>query len=681
MLVTVEEGRVTKVAGDPAHPPTHGALCTKVARYPERIYHPDRLLHPMRRVGKKGEGKFERISWDEALDEIASRLQAVAAKGGERILPYNYAGTMGLVQGDSMSARVFHKLGASLLGKTICASAGSTALKHTYGGGVGMHMEFFEEARLILLWGTNTITSNLHLWTKIQEAKRRGAKIIAIDPYRTQTADKCDQHIAILPGTDAALALGMMHVLLREGLLDREYIDHYTVGFAELAEQAGKYTPDHVAKLCGIEAGVVESLALLYGRLAVLEKQPVAIRLNYGMQRGHGGGQGVRAVACLPALVGAWRHRAGGLLLSSSGYFPVDMAALQRPDLLPDPAHPPRTINMSTIGNALLHTGDAHFGPPIEALVVYNSNPVAVAPESGKVAAGFAREDLFTVVLEHFVTDTCDYADIILPATMQVEHVDIHKSYGHTWFVGNQPAVSPMGECLPNAEIFRRLAKRLGFTDACFGDTDEQIADQAIQTSSPLAKGISWTLLKEKGWARLNLPDAPFATGGFLTADGKCHFYSEALEGTDLSPVPAFVPPYESVQSNPMLAQKYPLAMISPPSRNFMNTTFANIESLLPKEGEPVVEIHPVDAERRTIRHGDQVLVQNDRGSLQLTAVVTNRIREGVVSIPSVWWKKKAKDGKNANELTSQLLTDMGEAPVFYDCLVEVKPVTASVLN
>ena len=673
LLVTVEDGRAVKVSGDPDHPATQGVLCTKVSRYTERTYHKDRLLTPLRRVGRKGEGKFAPISWDEALDEIATRLKSIAAREPQAILPYSYAGTMGLVQGDSMAARFFHKLGASLLDRTICASAGATALRHTYGGSLGMDIEHVNDAKLIIIWGSNPITSNLHFWTRAQDAKRRGATLVAIDPYRSLTAEKCHRHIAPMPGTDAALALGIMHVLIRDDLLDHDYIARHTLGFAELRERAMAYPPARAAELCGIPVDDIEWLAGLYGNLAVKERQPVAIRLNYGMQRAHGGGQGVRAVACLPSLVGAWRHAAGGLQLSTSGFFPVNESALQRPDLLPQWPQRPRVINMSTIGDALLSTE-----PKIEALVVYNSNPVAVAPESARVAAGFAREDLFTVVLEHFQTDTADYADIVLPATTQLEHTDIHKAYGHTYFLANNPAIAPLGEALPNTEIFRRLARRMGFTESCFADSDEAIAAQAIVPGDARAEGIDWETLKDKGWQKLNIAAAPFAEGGFRTPSGKCEFYSEALRKSGLDPLPAYVPPYESAASTPELAARYPLSMISPPSRNFLNSSFVNVDSLRSTEGEPHLDIHPVDAAARGIADGAMVRAFNDRGSMQARARVTDRARQGLVVGLSIWWKKLAADGRNANELTSQRLTDMGGGPVFYDCLVEVEAVEAA---
>ncbi len=679
LLVTVEDGRAVKVAGDPDHPGTQGVLCTKVSRYTERTYHPDRLLSPMKRVGPKGSGQFAPIGWDEALDIVAERLGAIAARDPQAIVPYSYAGTMGLVQGESMAARFFHKLGASLLDRTICASAGATALRYTYGASVGMDIEHVEDAKLIVIWGGNPIASNLHFWTRVQQAKRRGATLVAIDPYRSLTAEKCHRHIAPMPGTDGALALAIMHVLIRDDLLDHDYIARHTVGFDALRDRAAQFSPARAAQICGIDAEEIEWLAGLYGKLAVRERQPVAIRLNYGMQRAHGGGQAVRAVACLPSLVGAWRHAAGGLQLSTSGFFPIDNAALQRPDLLPSWPRLPRTINMSTIGDALLGEGLPAGTPPIEAIVVYNSNPVAVAPHSGKVAAGFAREDLFTVVLEHFRTDTADYADIILPATTQLEHVDVHKAYGHTYFLANNQAIAPLGEALPNTEIFRRLARRMGFTEPCFADSDEDIAAQAIVRGDPRAAGIDWQTLKESGWQKLKLPAAPFAEGGFPSPTGKCQFYAAEMVKDGLDPLPGYVPPYEAPASAPELAARYPLAMISPPARNFLNSTFVNVDSLRATEGEPHLDIHPDDAAARGIVDGMMVRAFNDRGSMQARARVTDRARQGLVVGLSFWWKKLAPDGKNANELTSQRLTDMGRAPVFYDCLVQVEAAAQAV--
>lgn len=685
MRVTVENGRAIKVTGDPDHPPTQGVLCTKVSRYADRVHHASRLTTPMKRVGKKGEGRFEPITWDEAFALAAAKLSDIAARAPEAIVPYSYAGTMGLVQGDSIAQRFFHKLGASQLDRTICASAGSAGLKYTYGAGLGMLTEFFSESELILIWGSNPIASNLHFWTRAQEAKRNGARLIAIDPYRSLTAEKCHQHIALKPGTDGALALGMMHVLITEDLLDHAYIADHTFGFEQLKARALTYTPERVAQICGLEKTEIIELARVYGNT-----RKAAIRLNYGVQRVRGGGNAVRAIACLPSLTGAWRERAGGALLSSSGWAPVDSFALARPDLMPGwPSAPSRVINMNAIGDALLHPGDdsnagktskpgnAHgippFGAKVEAIVVYNSNPVAVAPDSERVAAGFAREDLFTIVLEHFQTDTADYADLLLPATTQLEHLDVHKSYGHTHVMANLPAIAPVGDAKPNTEIFRGIARAMGLTEPALFETDEEVAAAAFHWNDAALAGVDWPTLKRAGWAKLQVPDAPFAAGGFRTPSGKCEFYSERLAQQGLDPLPDYLPPYESAENAPDLASRFPLAMISPPARNFLNSTFVNVESLRSTEGEPHLDIHPADARRRGIDEGARVRIFNDRGSMQARARVTDKAREGLVVGLSIWWKKLAPDGRNANQVTSQALTDLGGSATFYDCLVEVE--------
>jgi anaerobic selenocysteine-containing dehydrogenase len=666
MLVTVENGRAIDIRGAPDHPTTDGALCTKVAHYLDRTYSPDRLRYPMRRVGAKGEGRFARISWDEALDEIATRFKAIAesADGPQAILPYSYAGTMGLLQGSSMDRRFFHRLGASLLDRTICSAAGKAGWGAVIGASVGMDVEAYVDSRLILIWGSNPITSNLHFWTRAQEAKRRGARLVAIDPYRSATADKCHEHIALLPGTDAALAFGIVHLLIENGWIDRDYVDRHTIGFDALAERVRDWTPDRVASTCGIPREQLERLAHDYGTT-----KPAAIRLNYGMQRVRGGGNAVRAVACLPALVGAWRDPAGGALLSSSGTFPVDAAALERPDLIHGA---PRTINMVAIGDALLDARD----PPVRAIYVYNSNPVAVAPDSSRVVAGFSRDDLFCVVHEIFRTDTADYADILLPATTQLEQTDVHNSYGHLYALANNPAIAPIAEALPNTEVFRRLAAKMGYTDPCFGDSDDALARAAFRKNDVRAQGIEWDTLKETGWQRLNLPRpyAPFANGGFPTRSGKCEFWSDTLAAQGQDPLPAYLPPRESAASNAALAERYPLGFLSPPARNFLNSSFANLPAFVAEEKTPHLDIHPDDAGTRSIASGDPVRVFNDRGSLLAIARVTDRARRGVVVAPSVWWRKLAPGGENANAVTSQVLTDLGRGATFYDCLVEVRP-------
>lgn len=661
LLTQVQDGRAIRVHGNPAHPPTDGALCTKVSRYTERTYHPERLLQPMKRIGPKGAGRFEPVSWDEALDDIAARLKAIAARDPEAILPYSYAGTMGQVQGEGMAARFFHRLGASLLDRTICAAAGGEALTQTLGGKVGMKVQFFAESKLILIWGSNSIASNLHFWRLVQQAKREGARLVCIDPRRTETADKCHEHIALLPGTDGALALALMHELIRHDWLDHGYLAAHTLGWEALRERALLWPPERAAQVCGIPVQQIVDLARDYGTT-----RPAAIRLNYGMQRVRGGGNAARLIASLPALTGAWRHRAGGLLLSSSGHFPVDRAALHRPDLLG--TRRPRTINMVTIGDDLLREASSGFGPKIEALVVYNSNPVAVAPESAKVAQGFAREDLFTVVLEHFQTDTADYADYLLPATTQLEHWDIHLSYGHTDVLLNRPAIAPVGQARTNTDIFRALAARMGFGESCLGDDDETLCRTAFGDTVPFQ-----TLL-DQGFATLPLPDAPFAEGGFPTPSGRCEFFSARLAAQGLDGIPDHLTNYEV----PGSSAAYPLAMISPPARNFLNSSFVNVKSLRDIEGEPLLEIHEADAAARGIRSGDVVRVFNDRGSYHCKARVSSRARAGVVNGLGIWWRKLGLNGTNVNQLTSQQLTDLGRAPVFYDCLVQVAPLPAN---
>jgi len=661
LVTTVENGKAIRVQGNPHHPMTDGVLCTKVSRYTERTYHPDRILHPLKRTGPKGSGQFAPVSWDEALNDIANRLSAIAANDPQAILPYSYAGTMGQVQGEAMAMRFFHKLGASLLDRTICSSAGSEALAYTFGAKMGMRVEFFAESKLIIIWGSNSIGSNLHFWRIAQEAKRNGAKLICIDPRKSETAEKCHEHIALRPGTDAALALALMHVLIQNDWLDHDYITQHTLGWDALRTRALEWTPERAAQVCGITTEQIESLARDWATT-----KPAAIRLNYGMQRVKGGGNAVRAIACLPALTGAWRYRAGGVLLANSGNFPVQRAALQRPDLLA--GRKPRTINMSRIGNALLQPASESFGSQIKALVVYNSNPVAVAPQSGEVVQGFAREDLFTVVLEHFQTDTADYADYILPATTQLEHWDIHASYGHTDILLNRPAIAPMGECKTNTDIFRALAKRMGFTEPCFSEDDETLCRTAFAATQDMdalfAQGFTH-LKSSNGQA---LPDAPFAEGAFPSPSGKCEFFSQRLADMGQDGLPNYIANYEIPQTN----SEFPLAMISPPARNFLNSSFVNLQSLRDIETEPVLEMHPQDAQMRGIQEGDVIRVFNQRGNYHCKARLNNRARPGVVNGLGIWWRKLGLNGTNVNELTSQNLTDIGRAPVFYDCCVEV---------
>ena len=667
MLVTVESGRAVRVAGDPDHPFTQGFLCTKVNRYVDRTYHRDRLLFPQRRVGPKGAGWFERISWDEALDEIADRMSAIARStdGPQAILPYSYAGTMGAVQGGSIDRRFFHSLGASLLDRTICSMAGTWGMRMTIGANIGADPEGIPQSDLILLWGTNTLTSNPHLWPFVLAAREHGAKIIAIDPLRTRTAAQCDEWLALRPGTDAALALGMMHVMIERGLEDRAYIAAHTLGFDQLRERVGEYPPPRVSAITGLSEETIVNLGEQYATASA-----AFIRVNYGLQRHAGGGMAVRTIACLPALSGHWRRPGGGVQLSSSANFQFDNRTVQRPDLSP----PVRTINMIRLGEALTTQNAGVGGPPVRALVVYNSNPAAVAPDRNAVLRGLAREDLFTVVLEHFQTDTADYADILLPATTQLEHWDLHLSYGHHYVSLNRPAIEPLGESLPNSEIFRRIAARMGMSDPCLRDDDLTVIQQALGGGGEKIHGVTLEALLERGWMRLNVPTPylPFADGEFLTPSGKCEFFSQRMADMGLDPLPAFTPPYEFPDLVPELASRYPLTLISSPAHQFLNSTFVNIDSLRRAAREPECLLHPSDAEQRGIPVGARVVVHNDRGAFTAVARVEPTIRPGVVWAPSIWWGKLAADGANANQTTSQRETDMGHGPVFYDNLVEV---------
>ena len=665
-LVTVERGRATRIQGDPDHPFTQGFLCAKVNRYLDRTYHKDRLTTPLRRVGPKGSGTFEPATWDEALTDIAAKLNAIRASsdGPQAILPYSYAGTMGYVQGSSVDRRFFHLLGASKLDRTICSTAGSVGMQMTVGANVGADGEGLPHSDLVLLWGTNTLTSNPHLWPYVRKARDNGATIIAIDPIRTRTADQCDEWIGIRPGTDAALALAMMHVMFAEGLEDADYIEKYTIGAEQLRARAQEWSPARAAPITGIPEETIISLARRYGRA-----KAAFLRINYGLQRHGGGGMAVRTLACLPAVCGHWRRPGGGIQLSTSADFKFNKASLERPDLSPAV----RTINMIRLGHALNLPDAGVGGPPVKALVVYNSNPAAVAPDRSDVVRGFAREDLFTVVLEHFQTDTADWADWVLPATTQLEHWDVHFAYGHLYATLNRPAIAPMGEAKPNTEIFRLLAKKMGLDHPALQEDDVTVIKGALDTTAERMKGVTFDALMEHGWVRLNVPRPylPFAEGGFFTPSGKCEFYSERMKAAGLDPVPAFTPPHEFPETSPELAAKYPLALISSPRHQFLNTTFVNVDSLR-RDAVPEIVLHRNDAAMRGIVEGARVVVANDRGFFTGIARVGESVREGVANAPSVWWTKLTSDGKNANDTTSQLETDLGHGPVFYDNLVEI---------
>jgi len=666
MSVDVEGDRAVALGGDPDHPFTQGFLCVKVNRYLERVYSPERILHPMRRVGRKGEGRFERISWDEALDAITHRFRdVIAAHGPQAVLPYSYAGNLGMLSYGSMDRRFFQALGASLLDRTICASAGARGYEATVGATIGFDPEAVARARLVVAWGANVISSNVHQWPFIEEARRRGARVVTVDPFRSRTAEKSDEHLALLPGTDAALALGMMHVIFRDGLEDGDYLEGHTVGAGDLRQRAREWTPDRAAEVTGLDPGEIESFAREYA-----VTHPSAIRINYGLNRHAGGGMAVRTVSCLPAVVGAWRHAGGGVLLSTSGAFPVDKDALERPDLTPPGT---RTLNMSQLGRILT---DETLDPPVKALFVYNSNPAAVAPEQDAVQRGLAREDIFTVVHDLFPTDTVDFADVVLPATTTLEHYDIHKSYGHLYVSLSRPAIPPRGEALPNTEVFRRLAARIGLDHPCLRESDEEMARRAFDWDHQRMAGITFERLEKEGSVRLSVPDpfVPFAEGAFPTPSGRCELRSEALAAEGHDPVAGYVPPRESGAAAPELARRYPLAFISPPAHHFLNSTFSAQPVFVRREGEAAVTIHPEDAGPRGISERQMVRVFNDRGSFLARAKVSDAARPGVVVGLSIWWAKMCPGGRNANAVTSQELTDMGGGATFFDALVEVAP-------
>lgn len=709
VLVSVDaNGRAVKVQGDPSQPVTQGFLCGKVAKYLDRVYSPERVLYPLRRKAgvakgflKRGEEQeaFERVSWDEALSDIASRLQQISdAHGPESILPYSYAGTIGVLGYGSMDRRFFHRLGGSQLDRTICSEAGGVAWNLVYGKKIGTPTEDFSLAKLIVAWGANIHGNNIHLWPMVEHARRNGARLIVIDPYKTRTAALADWHIAIRPGTDAALALGMMHVIVREGLEDRAYIDEMTLGFAELAERAREYTPDRVAAWTGMTAGEVEQLAREYATT-----RPAALRLNYGVQRSENGGTAVRAIAMLPALTGAWKYRGGGGALSTSGAFAWNKRELERRDLALDSplGREARVVNMSVLGQALNQgigsreqdvTGGAaegeadklSGGPPVHALFVYNSNPGAVAPNHNAVRRGLAREDLFTVVHDLFFNDTTDYADYVLPATTFLEHTDIQGAYGHYFVQLSNQAIEPSGEARSNVWLFSQLAQTMGFTDACFRDSEEQLIRQALgvgldgRSKNPGMEHISFEDLQEVGHIPLafhrdpeSAPFLPFASGSLPTPSGKIEFYSATLAAQGLDPVPGFTPPAESRWSE--AAKRFPLEFLSRKADNYMNSTFANLDRHRKMEARTSqrLEMHPTDAKARDIADGDKVKVWNDRGEIVLTAMVDGKVAEGVVA-GRLDWAKFNVGGVNVNALTSERLTDVGAGATFYSALVEV---------
>lgn len=665
MLVDIDtSGRAVRLRGHPKHPVTRGFLCAKVTKYLDREYHRDRLLYPQRRVGEKGDGRFERVSWDEALGEIAHGLSEIAkTHGSESILPYSYAGTMGLLNGSGMDRRFFHRLGASRLDRTICSAAGGAALTASQGARLGTSPEQFAESKLIIAWGANILGTNVHLWPWIVEARRRGAKFYVIDPIKNRTGKLADRHYAINPGSDLALALAMAHVILRDGLHDSDYLARYTNGFAEFQCLATQYPPEKAARWTGIPADQIEALAREYATV-----QPAAIRLNYGVQRSERGGSAVRAIAALPVLTGSWRNVGGGLQLTTSGAFDFNRAALERPDLQlrSTLGREARLINMAQLGRALNEVVD----PPVKGLIVYNSNPAAIAPHQTAVVAGLRRQDLFTVVLEQFQTDTADYADFVLPVTTFLEHTDLYLAYGHYYLQLARPALHPPGETKSNVEIFRALAKRMGFEDACFDDSDDDMIQSLLDTDSPYLRNITLEKLNAEGFVRLNVspegePFLPFARGEFKTSSGKFEFGSEALK---------YTPPCESRFGDPTLVRRYPLELVSAKNDDSMNSTFGHRSEVDAQTA--ILLVHPSDAAGRGIVDGTLVQAHNERGRCWFEARVSTNVQPGVVRAHSTRWNKSSISKLGINQLTSERLTDIGGGPTFYSCLVEVLRVT-----
>ncbi|MGJ5181182.1 molybdopterin-containing oxidoreductase family protein [Bradyrhizobium oligotrophicum] len=686
ILTTVEDGKAVAVRGNPDHPFTRGRLCVKVNNYEERVYSEQRVLYPMKRVGPKGSGSFSRISWDDALSEIAARWKAIIAESGaEAILPYSYLGTQGIINGLNVGDPLFNKLGASVSERTFCDSGACTAYMMTIGHTPGVDPESFVHSKYIILWACNTLSTNSHHWPFIDQAKKNGARLVVIDPVKTRTAALADWHIQIRPGTDCALALAMMHVIIKEKLVDRDYIDRHTIGFDELAARVEEYTPEFAAAETGIAVEDIVRLARDYAATP-----PAVIRIGVAVERHAGGGQTVRAIACLPALIGAWRHVGGGLLQLPIWAFPVNWPTLMRPDLQPPKM---RVINSWRLGAAL--TGDLPEGPPIRALFVYNANPMAMVTEQDRLERGLSREDLFTVVSEHFLTDTAKYADIVLPATTQLEQKDIMFSWGHLYLSYNNPAIAPLGEAVSNTELFRRLAAAIGIDDPFFFRSDDEMIEASMDWSNPALAGISLEQLKATGFARLALQTAddwaPHRDGNFPTPSGKCEFKASMAEagnfvvplfrqgygadqaGEPVDPLPHYIAPNESGRTARAKAAQFPLSLISPKSHAFLNSNYGNLPAQQALAGEQqMVILHPGDAASRGIEAGSPIRVFNERGAFEAFATLSADVMPGVVVAPAGYWHRSNRKGATVHAVTSPAFADLGRAPTFSDVLVQV---------
>ena len=663
-IVSVKRGEAVALRGDPNHPYTRGSLCNKVADYLNYARSPDRILSPLRRVGPKGTGEFIRISWDEALERIASQLHdVIATHGAEAIWPFLGSGNMGLIQGAyGAGRRLWNVLGASRHVQTICTIAGGFGTGYTLGDNrVGMDPETFRFSKLIVLWGANVLSTHPHLWRPILEARKNGALVVAIDPIRTRTAAASDWHLAPIPGTDAALALGLLHVVLTEGKEDSEFTGARTVGWEQFRTRILEYPPSRVAAITGLSA---ESITELGKRLA--DTRPTGIRIGIGIQRHGGGGMAVRTITCVPGVTGDWRYPGGGVHYDTRGFFGLNWVALWRDDLRVGET---RILHMTRLGEGLLDLDD----PPVKALFVYASNPAVSIPHQTKVLRGLAREDLFTVVVEHFLTDTTRYADIVLPATMAIEHSDLLIAYGHLYVAWNEPAVPPRGECLPTTEIFRRLARTMGLDEPALYDSDESMARQLLGSGHPSLAGITLDALKARGSIRLNYPDpfVPFATA-FPTVSGKLEFVCDRMAEAGLDPVAGYTPSFEAAQRGTAFALEYPLALVTPANQYFLNSIFANVPRQLRRSGAPALLIHPDDAAPRRIGAGDEVRVANARGSFVAIAEVSDRIRPGVVASTKGHWPRNSKGGATVNATVDERDSDMGGGAVYHDNRVRV---------
>jgi anaerobic selenocysteine-containing dehydrogenase len=661
-IISTSEGEALSIEGDSGHPFTNGELCDKMTGFlTDVVYNPDRLLYPLKRVGMKGAAEFERIGWDEALDDVAARLSAtIEQQGGEAVLPYNFAGTMGVAQGWSLDQRFFARLGASRLEHTICGATAAAGLTATMGTDTGLLQQQMVDSRFIVMWGGNPVVTNPHGWRSISEARAAGAQLVVVDPLRSATAEEADWHVRPRPGTDTALALGLMQVIVRTGLHDRDYVERYTLGFERLAERLNEYPPERVAQITGVAAKEIIELARVYATT-----RPAAIQLHIGLEKHFQGGMTYRTIACLPAIIGAWRDPGGGLMYSTNGLFgrAINWGAMGS---IPD-APETRSISMSQVGRALTDTA---LEPPIQALVVYNANPATIAPNQNLVRQGLEREDLFTVVLDHFVTDTARYADYVFPATTQAEHLDLVVPYGTPYLALNTPAIDPLGEARTNTDFFRALALRLGFDEPYLYASDEALVRQALAVDDPLMNGISFERLEHEGWARLNVPESslPFAAGGFPTTSGKCELYSDDLAARGLDPLPGYVEEVRSAEDS----GRHPLRFMSPKwNPYFVNSSHANQPRLERAAGTPRLRIHPDDAAARGIGDGDIVRVFNDRGTIALAAEVTDAMQVNVVAMLHGWWASRI-GGSSANALTHDELADFGGGSAMHDCHVEV---------